>query len=278
MTPARPEPYYNKDGITIYHGDAIEVLAALEEYLDVDCIIADPNYEQTSIKWDRWTKGWPNDVIDHLKDTGSMWVFCKLRMLACRLGEFQDWTLGQDVVWEKHNGAGFAADRFKCVHEHAVQFYKGKWAQVDKAPVKTADATKRTVRRKERPTHMGEIAGSRYTSYDGGPRLMRSVIRVRSEHGRALHPFQKPLGILSPLIEYSCPPGGLILDPFMGSGSTLVAAKLLGRRAIGIELQEKYCKVAVSRLSQGTLESPARTFRYTGNPGDHPELEEIRED
>jgi site-specific DNA-methyltransferase (adenine-specific) len=82
---------------------------------------------------------------------------------------------------------------------------------------------------------------------------MRSVLQVRSEHGRAVHPTQKPLGILSPLISYSVPPGGLVLDPFMGSGSTLLAARQLGRRAIGIEADEAYCKAAVQRLGQGEL-------------------------
>lgn len=98
---------------------------------------------------------------------------------------------------------------------------------------------------------MGEIdeAGSAYESVTGGPRLQRSVIAVRSCHGLALHPTQKPVGIISPLIEYSCPPGGLVLDPFCGSGSALEAAAISGRRAIGIEADERYCEIAANRLS-----------------------------
>lgn len=88
---------------------------------------------------------------------------------------------------------------------------------------------------------------------DGGPRLMRSVLQVRSEHGRAVHPTQKPLGILRPLIQYSCSIDGTMLDPFAGSGSTLLAARELGRRAIGIEAREDYCEAAVKRLAQGVL-------------------------
>lgn len=82
---------------------------------------------------------------------------------------------------------------------------------------------------------------------------MRSVQFVRSEHGRAVHPTQKPLGILRPLIEYSVPPGGLVLDPFAGSGSSLLAARELGRRAEGCEINPDYCQAAIGRLSQMEL-------------------------
>lgn len=69
-----------------------------------------------------------------------------------------------------------------------------------------------------------------------------------------LHPTVKPLSLMSYLCRLITPPGGVVLDPFLGSGSTLVAAKELGFRAIGIEIEEKYCEIAVSRLAQGVLD------------------------
>lgn len=115
------------------------------------------------------------------------------------------------------------------------------------------DATKRTVRRKGRPAHTGHLEDSSYTSDDGGPRLMRSVIKHRSMHGRAIHPTEKPTGLLEPLVEYVCPPGGALLDPFAGSGSLLDVAAQTGRRAVGIEGREDYCEAAVRRLTQASL-------------------------
>ena len=82
-----------------------------------------------------------------------------------------------------------------------------------------------------------------------------TVIRVydgnRSDGWRE-HPTQKPLKLMMFCIEKLT--GDTILDPFMGSGTTLVAAKQLGRKAIGIETEEKYCEIAVKRLAQGVLE------------------------
>ena len=73
-------------------------------------------------------------------------------------------------------------------------------------------------------------------------------------NGRAMHPTEKPVGVLTPLISYACPPGGLVVDPFAGSGSTLEAARLSGRRAIGVEIDEQYAEKAARRLSQAPLE------------------------
>jgi site-specific DNA-methyltransferase (adenine-specific) len=67
--------------------------------------------------------------------------------------------------------------------------------------------------------------------------------------GNRLHPTQKPINILRPLIEAFCPPKGLVLDPFCGSGSTLVAAQLAGRTAVGIELDPRHCSTADLRLN-----------------------------
>ena len=100
---------------------------------------------------------------------------------------------------------------------------------------------------------MGDIQRGAYESTDGGPLLMRSVISARSMHGRAIHPTEKPVALLDPLIRYACPPQGLVLDPFAGSGSTAIATRLTGRRAVLIEADEQYCEAIVRRMTEPDL-------------------------
>jgi site-specific DNA-methyltransferase (adenine-specific) len=178
-----------------------------------------------------------------------------MRFIVTMFDEMAAWDFkyAQDIVWEKQNGTGFHADRFRRVHEHAVQFYRGTWADVYKEPQYTLDAVAKTVRRKTKPTHTRAIAcgdASSYVSHDGGPRLQTSVLEVANEHGNALHPTQKPLGIIAPLIRYSVPPGGLVIDPFLGSGSVGIAAELLGRRFAGCELNPDYQGLLAERQRQ----------------------------
>lgn len=241
------KPYYEDALVTLYHGDCREVPWHARYF---DAIVADPPYGETSLAWDSWPTNWPTELAGWSR---QLWCFGSMRTFLEHAAEFGPWRYAQEVVWEKHNGSSFHADRFRRVHELATHWYQGQWGTLTRNMQTTPDATARTVRRKERPLHTGEIAGSTYTSVDGGPRMMRSVLRVRSEHGRALHPTQKPLGILAPLIAYSSNPGDVILDPFAGSGSALIAAKLAGRNAIGCETNESYCELAAKRLSQGSL-------------------------
>lgn len=243
-----PEPYYSDESVTLYHGNALELID--REFSRADCVVTDPPYGDTSLEWDRWPTAWPSFM-----PTNSLWCFGSMRMFMDRAAEFRaaGWKYGQDVVWRKHNGSGFHADRFRRVHEHAVHWYCGQWMDVYKDPQTTPDGTARTSRRGSRPAHTGNIGASAYTSVDGGPRLMLSVLEIRSMNGSAIHPTEKPVGLLEPLIRYACPEGGTVLDPFAGSGSTLDAARGTGRRAIGIEAREEYCEAIARRLSQGVL-------------------------
>lgn len=237
--------------VRIILGDMREKLADVANE-SIDLVIADPPYGETSLVWDKRVAGWPALVRRVLKPTGSMWVFGSLRLFMETAAEFAGWKMSQDVVWEKHNGTGLFNDRFRRVHEIAGHFYRDDvpWGGVYRAPQFTNDARARTVRKKSRPAQwIGATGDSVYRSEEGGPRLMRSVLAVHSEHGRAEHPTQKPVGLLTPLLLYGCPPEGIVLDPFGGSGSTGLAAKINGRRAILIERNPDYVAVAQRRLA-----------------------------
>jgi len=80
---------------------------------------------------------------------------------------------------------------------------------------------------------------------DGG--YFQDVIKGTGR-AKGLHPWQQAAGELSPIIEFYTNPGDIILDPFCGSGTTCVAAKKLGRRWIGIEIDERYCEIARNRV------------------------------
>lgn len=258
------KPYFDGGAVRLFLGDCREVLPALDVTADV--AICDPPYQCTSLGWDRWPDGWPAVVASV---TRQMWCFGSMRMFLDRVDEFKRraphdglvWKIAQDVVgefevdtmvWEKHNGTGFAADRFKRVHELAVHWYRGPWGDVYKEPQRVAyDGPDKHARaRMSRTPHTGAIGACHYQ--DDGTRLVRSVIRAPSVRGGE-HGTEKPADVLSPLIRYSSPPGGLVLDPMAGSGAVLDTARTLGRRAVGIEGDERHCEAIARRLSQGDL-------------------------
>ncbi len=239
-------PYYSDDAVTLYHGDCRDIMPRLDETITV--AIADPPYGETSLTWDRWPDGWVAALPATVR---QLWCFGSMRMFLAEhaRGEFGDFRFKEEVVWEKQNGSGFQTNAVRRVHEYAALWYRGPWGDLTINPQHTDDATARTVRRRTRPTHLGHIEAGAYESHDGGPRQLRSVIYMRNEHGRAIHPTQKPVALCETLTRISTNPGDLILDPTAGSGTTLVAAKATGRRAVGIEADEAMCAKAAARLA-----------------------------
>jgi site-specific DNA-methyltransferase (adenine-specific) len=251
-----PKPYYEDEAVQLYVGDCREVMPELG--VTADCVIADPPYSCTPLEWDRWPDGWLETAA---AATRSMWCFLPRREFVdppFRGREFHaaGWRFSHPAVWEKPVGSGFAADRLKQVHEEFGHWYRGAWRDVyHQVPrVQVDHRTKGNSGRGRVLQHAGKIASGTWS--DDGTRLVRSVIRAQSMWRRgAIHPTEKPIDLLRPLIEYACPPGGLVIDPFAGSASTLDAARSLGRRAIGVEISEEYAERAAKRLSQMVLEA-----------------------
>ena len=98
-----------------------------------------------------------------------------------------------------------------------------------------------------------ELAWSNQTiGFDRMIRVLHGGV-VNADGGKRVHPTQKPLAVFRQIILWYSDEGCTVLDPFMGSGTTLRAAKDLGRKAIGIEIEERYCEIAAQRMSQSVL-------------------------
>ena len=208
---ALPTPYYDCDGITIYHGDCREILPYLPK---VDLVLTDPPY------------GIGEDVRKADKSgrteftTDNRWDLAIPEKLY--FSEIFRASNNQ-IIW----GGNYFVD---YLHNSRCWLI---WDKMQK--FSGADA---------------ELA---WTSFDKSTKAFRkSRVEFHSEE-KKVHPTQKPLSLMRWAIENYTNEGDTILDPFMGSGTTLVAAKQLGRKAIGIEIEEKYCQIAVKRLSQGVL-------------------------
>lgn len=200
-------PYYEQDGITIYHADAAMVLPSLAP---VDLLLADPPYgidfAGQPTKWQRRAGHQPQDW-----DSSPVadWLLAQARTLA----EHQ-------IIW---GGNYFALPIARC------------WLSWHKP---------------DAPPSMGNVEYA-WTNLDQNSRQLSVSISATNAE-RVGHPTQKPEAVIRWAIQQA-PKARTILDPFMGSGTTLVAAKRLGRAATGIEINERYCEIAAKRLSQGAL-------------------------
>lgn len=244
-------PYYRDDYVTVYHGDFRDYLDGLD--LAGAVVVTDPPFNETSLEWDIWPKSWPDRMLPFAK---QLWCCGSMRMFWNYRTEFSGWTLAQDLIWEKHNGSGMCADRFRRVHELVLHFYQGDWDSLfHEPPIVTVaeERNRQTLIRGRKPAHWGGVDVGNGYDYNG-ERIMRSVIPARSCHGYAVNETQKPEAVIAPILQYSVPPGGLVFDPFAGSGTVGAVAKAQGKRAILIEKRESQCFEIKQRLLQAVLQ------------------------
>lgn len=238
------KPYYEDGAVTIYHGDNAEVLPLLEK---VDHIITDPPYSEHT--------------------HGKQWIGAALTAdgkprVGTKFSELGFAPLSDEECWRFAAAAKELTRRWALVFcdLESIDLWKQSfiaaeleyvrtcvWDKVDSAPQFTGD----------RPAAAAEaiVCASQpgKKRWNGGGR--RNVFRhaVNRNRGTKPHPTTKPEPLMGELVKLFTDPGELILDPFMGSGSTLRAAKDLGRRAIGIEIEEHYCEIAARRMAQEVL-------------------------
>lgn len=217
-------PYYADEYVTLYHGDCFEV----EAWVDADVLVTDPpygidgnlSYDHKAKGSDTWTSVHPrrpewDTNLDARNCALSLWGDRPAAVFgsARRLDDPPPYR-EVPLIWDK-GGVGMGDVTFPWGSCYELIYVSGEgWTGKRETPVL----------RWPLPTHTARDVG---------------------------HPTPKPVPLMIEIMAKA--PPGVIADPFAGSGSTLVAAKKLGRKAIGVELDERYCEIAARRLAQGVL-------------------------
>ena len=222
------KPYYQRDGITIHHGDCLDVLPKLPSE-SVDFVLTDPPYLVG------YQGRWDSDHKVIVGDEDPAWI----------RPAFAE-------IWRVMKPDTCCVSFYGWPH---VDTFLGIWKEIGFRPVSHLAFVKRQwgLGRFTRSGH--ETAFLLAKGHPPKPDVAISDVFDWQRDETALHPNQKPVASMAALLHAYCPPNGTVLDPFMGSGSTLRAAVNLDMRAIGIEIEKGYCKKAVVRLAQGILTS-----------------------
>lgn len=211
-------PYYQHAGITIYHGDCRDILPTLEK---ADLVLTDPPYGiSLPCNFNTRKRGGLSECrIDYPPIHDDDKPFDPSHILGLDL---------PTVLF----GGNYFADKLPP---------SSGWFVWDKFRPDALDQS------------TAELA---WTNFVKGVRVFRHLwngMMVASEKGEHYHPSQKPVALFTFILTHRWTPSGTVLDPYCGAGPCLVAAKHLGREAIGIEIEERYCEIAAKRLSQEVL-------------------------
>lgn len=228
------KPYYEDDRSVIYCGDSMEVLPTIAAG-SVHMVCTDPPYVIGAVSsgalgsksggWQDmmnsagWFTSWYREVDRVLKSSGSFWTFLNWRTVPVVMRAAVDAGLPITslAVWDKQWIGPGGSQGLRPSYELIALLSQPDFAVPDRG---VAD-------------------------------VFRHKVGSYKPNG---HPAEKPVPIVRRCMEVAAvPAGGLVVDPFMGSGTAAVAARDLGLRFIGIEAEEKWCEVAASRLSQGDL-------------------------
>lgn len=210
-------PYYQDDLVTLYLGNC---LTECREWLAADVLVSDVPYGvdyNSGARRDTLAKSIAGDKDTYARDAAIEAFSGKPALI------FGTWRIErpaatrQVLVWDTKGALGMGAMDLPWKPAHQEIYVIG-----------------------------AGFSGKRTTDV-----LTYAPVQSMSKGGRE-HPHQKPIPLMRDLIA-KCPPGA-VADPFAGSGSTLVAAKALGRPAIGVELEERYCEIAARRLAQGAFD------------------------
>ena len=258
--------YFTSEEFTLIKGNSFSVLKQLTNK-SVDMIFADPPYflssggiscsggKQVLVDKGEWDKSlgieerltyhrkWIKLCKDVLKDNGTIWISATLHSVYA-IGvalEMEGFSIINNIIWQKTNPSPNLACR--CfTHSTETVIWARKQLTSKKKGVHTFNYE--LMKEKNGGKQMKDV----WEFKEPEPDFYVSSVTPKSEKLEGKHPTQKPLGLLRRIIEASTNEGDLILDPFMGSGTTGIAANELGRRYIGIEQEEEYLALTMRRL------------------------------
>src|SRR6266704_2559881 len=228
-------------------------------------VVTDPPYGIIHAEWDIVTLGFVDHLRDASEETATCVLFCTLpfgfTLHSAMLSAGYQWRW--DSVWTKSNG-GFRISSYtpRPAHEHLFAYarrgikasdltFNGwdagekehPWQRINRSGV--GDTTE-VYRRSSPPTSQGQ---------EDGQRWIKSVMPVRE---RTTHPTQKPLEVVTKLVLLLSHVDNVVYDPFLGSGTTLIAGQRTGRRVYGMERSPTYCELIIQRWQQSTGQKPVK--------------------
>jgi site-specific DNA-methyltransferase (adenine-specific) len=265
LDPASPKPIYIHPNGELWIGDAVAWLRSLETAC-ADLVFADPPYNIKKAEWDsfesqeeyvRWSMRWIEQAARVLKPTGTLYIcgfseiLADLKLPASRFFKGCRW-----LVWHYKNKANLGSDWGRS-HESILHFRKSRQFTFNIDDVRISYGN-HTLKYPEHPqaetSQYGNGKASKGRLWNPNPRgaKPRDVIEIPTTcngmHEKTPHPTQKPEELLRKLVLASSDPGDLVLDPFLGSGTTAVVAEQLGRKWKGCDLSIEYCEWAIHRI------------------------------
>lgn len=239
----------------------INALQGIDQISDdsLDLIVADPPYglgkdygndsdKKPTGEFLKWTKMWLDKIIPKLKTTGSLYIFATWRyspeifsFLKSRL------IMLNEIIWDrKVPSMGGSTRRYSSVHDTIGFFAKSAkyFFDLDAVRIQYDAETKKARSR-------SIFLGKKWLEVGYNPKDVWSVSRLHRIHSeREDHPTQKPLEIVERMVRASCPEGGLVCDPFAGSGTTVEACLRNGRDYIAFEINPEYYRMIQDRISR----------------------------
>lgn len=247
----------------LFNEDLLSGIGRIEDK-SVDLVIADPPYglgKDFGNKSDMmqpqqfliWTEKWVDAVLPKLKETGSLYIFTTWRFSPEIFSFIKTrMVMVNEIIWDRRvPSMGGTTRKFSSVHDTIGFFAKSNehYFDLDSIRIPYDPETKKARTR-------SIFVGKKWLELGYNPKDVWSVARLHRLHKeREDHPTQKPLEIIERMVKSSCPKKGVVLDPFVGSGTTIEACLKNNRQCIAFEINPNYCEVIRSRVSKLNIQT-----------------------